>query len=128
MTSLAAVQEMPFRTPIPLETALPLPSDDPLGLVDGLLEQGGSETPVSLARSDPYRFGLRSKCPTSRQAWDERRLQSRPPRCHRLRRLALCRVGVAHDDDVALGPKSFARDRPGSVPSGAGRPRSDNGG
>lgn len=43
-----------------------------LGLVDGLLEQGGSETPVSLARSDPYRFGLRSKCPTSRQSWDER--------------------------------------------------------
>jgi hypothetical protein len=46
-------------------------------LIDGPLEHGGSETPASMARGDPYRFGLRSKCPTARQAWDERQLHGR---------------------------------------------------
>ena len=30
-----------------------------------------------MARGDPYGFGLRSKCPTSRQPWDERQLHGR---------------------------------------------------
>jgi len=45
-------------------------------LVNDQLEHNGSETQASMARGDPYGFGLRSKRPTSRQAWDERELHS----------------------------------------------------
>jgi hypothetical protein len=41
------------------------------------MEHRRSKTPASMARGDPYGFGLRSKCPTSRQAWDERQLHGR---------------------------------------------------